>query len=204
MAPGWLRGACLHIDPLPSSLTRARQQVDPADAQLHATLGGAARHLYEALLPTLPERSDVVAAMLEGRACVWAGRAFLQGPRLAFSAAEDLSPHLFAVPQPLRGARDVLALLGVRPGSVRAAQPCSACGTSPCVCLRCRIRCGAPGACWPGRASRPKPCHDQSVYLVGGRHGGASDLTACALPSPALRVESFLHVRQLSALNCRS
>ena len=98
-------------------LTLSHVQVDPVDAQLHEKLGAAARQLYEAMLPALPERGDVIAGMLEGRACVWAGRSFLQGPRLALNTTEDLRPHLFPVPQPLLGARNVLALLGVCPDS---------------------------------------------------------------------------------------
>ena len=37
----------------------------------------------------------------------------MEASRVAFSAAEDLSPHLLTVPQELLGLREVLSLLEV-------------------------------------------------------------------------------------------
>ena len=53
--------------------------------------------------------------VLQGRSCVWAGlpAGFVEASRVAFSAAEDLSPHLLTVPQDLLAYRDVLGLLEV-------------------------------------------------------------------------------------------
>ena len=158
-------------------LTYPAAQVDVLDTELQEKLGEAAKQLYEAMLPALPERSDMLSGMLEGRACVWAGRSFLPGPRLAFTTDQELAPHLFALPQPLLGARNVLALLGVRPGHVRM-QPCLVSAGSTCsgmaanmqalerwVVLCRTLLCVSPG--WSDCAAPGLASADVSCLQVG-------------------------------------
>lgn len=83
---------------------------------LRGQLEEAAGQLYGGLEPALadPGQREVLIAMLEGAACIWAGSGFVPGDAAVLGSDFDFAPHIHVVPAAVAGRhQELLKFLGV-------------------------------------------------------------------------------------------